>query len=163
MEKVLTSYPFKKDKKILYNLNKEPVFFSHPFSEYDILELQNIFLSFGIQEIKVKNVKEGRVIIEKILTSLNYFQNIGYISKSHNQNHNYFNIYKNVTEDFEYQGELAPALEDFFIMNPHFDFIFIELTNSLKNTKLCASIKKIFEMCHADERMPVILLTYENE
>lgn len=163
MEKVLTSYPFKKDEKILYNLNKDPLFFAHPFSEYDILELQNIFLTFGLQEIKVKNVQEGRVIIDKILSSLNYFQNVGYISKLKNHNSDYFNIYKNVTEGFEYQGKLSPALEDFFIMNPHFDFIFIELTNSLKSMQLCASLKKIFEMCHADERMPVLLFSYENE
>ena len=162
MENILTSSTFSKRMNDRYNSNEEPVFFDFPFSELDILELQNKFLTFGLHHIKTTNVQSGRSMVATILKSLNYYQNVGSITQEGGNLFESHDIYQQVKYNESYNEEnLSTALELFFTVNPHFDFVWIELTKELKNINIAMNIEKVFKMCHADERLPVILLSYE--
>lgn len=163
MGKILQSSFLEEVNNDPYNSNKDAVFFDTPFSELEILQLQQIFLTYGISTIKTKNVARGRLIIATILNSLKYYHHIGCITKESNLDEKFYNVYQAIQkhQNKNCSISLSCALEDFFTVNPYFDFIWIELTNELKNTSLCTNVKKIFDMYYVQQRMPVILMTYE--
>ena len=138
--------------------------FSLPFCEHDALRLQEIFVTCGIHMIKTKNIIEGRKIIQKILHSLNYFHNIGCISQEHNLPTFVCDIIKHIEFDNnKNKDNFLLDLEDFLTIHPCFDFIWVELSSKMLQQYRQQAIVEIFEMYHVQERMPVILVMYDEE
>jgi len=162
MANALTSSMINKYKNESYGQKNNNNFFDTKFSEKDVLELQAMFLTFGIHVIKTKNVHSGRVIMETILGSLKYFKNIGavtYVSSLPN-------FACDILEYIKIQGfvsdDMIPDLENFFTMHSCFDFIWVEFTGALY-IEYFDGIKNIFETYHVQDQMPIIFVMYENE
>ncbi len=139
--------------------------FKLPFSEQDLLELQEIFVTLGMHIIKVKDMIEGRQIVKIILNSLKYYHNIGCITDVTDLPVNVCNITSHIALQClqNKQGNSLLNLETFLNTHPCFDFIWIELTKNIKKEYSYKTMKNIFDMYHIEERMPVLIVTYENE
>ncbi len=134
--------------------------FSLPLCQHDIIRLQHLFVTCGVHIIKIKNFLEGRKIIQAILHSLNYFHNIGCISQDHNLPNFVCDIIKHI--EFEKNTDnFLLDLEDFLTVHPCFDFIWVELSTKILQQHTLESMTKIFEMYHAQERMPVLFVMYD--
>lgn len=162
----MTHTPFILDKSVNNFCNKDldNKLFTPPFSECDVLQLQELFVTCGIHTIKVRNVDDGRFIIQTILDSLNYYHNIGCITNKSGLATTVYDII-NTIEFNKNSGNnnQATDLESFFSIYSCFDFIWVELTKSVQSMYSSEDIKKIFTMYHAQERMPVLIITYDQE
>ena len=164
MANLSTSSMFGKHEQDLYeNNHKDSKLFTLPFSEYDVLVLQEIFVTLGVHTIKVKNVADGRHIIQTILKSLNYYHNIGSVTKIDGLSVLVCDIMKHIGLQQSQRNNLLIDLEEFFAVHPCFDFIWIEFTQEIKNQCSADDIKKMFDMYHVEERMPVLIVMYEEE
>jgi hypothetical protein len=140
--------------------------FSLPFCQEDILQLQEIFVTCGIHRIQAKNVADGRKVIQTILHSLNYFHNIGSITQAAGLPNFVCDVIRHVEFDAYHNQQpkdLYAYLEQFLTVHPCFDFMWVELSVSMQQQYSLASITKMFEMYHVQERMPVVIVTYEEE
>lgn len=163
MANLSTSSMLGKHTQDFYNKDKSGKLFSLPFSEEDVLMLQEIFITSGVHTIKTKNVIDGRKIIQTILNSLNYYHNIGSIASTKNLPHNVCDIINHIALQNLRPNNLLMNLEDFFDVHPCFDFIWIELTQDIKKICTIENLKKLFDMYHVEERMPVFIVTYDEE
>lgn len=135
--------------------------FTLPLTEINVLDLQAIFVTPGVHTITMKNITEGRTIIQTILKSLNYYHEIGCITFTHDIADKIYDIIDHISFQKEQRETLLLNLEDFFAIHPCFDFIWIEWCEKLQKYSSLDDIKKIFNMYHADERMPVVCIRYE--
>jgi len=164
MSDIFTSPMLDKNNHEIYYDDNKSMSFSLPFSEQDVLYLQQVFVTFGIRTIKTRNVQDGRNIVETILKSLNYYKNIGCITYENGlPSHtcdiiSHVNFQKQVTKT---NNDLLIDLELFFTNHAHFDFIWIELTKELQEKYTTEKIKNVFDMYHVEERMPVIIVKYD--
>ncbi len=146
-----------------HNEDNNKKLFTLPFSEHDVLELQEIFVALGVHSIKTKNVVEGRRIITTILQSLNYYHNVGCVTEINKLPINICDVLSHIKLQKSQKGNLLTDLEDFFSIHPCFDFIWIELTKDIKKEYAYKDIKNVFDMYHAQERMSVLIVTYDEE
>lgn len=164
MANISTSSIFGKDtQNFQTTTHKDEILFTFPFSEQDVLELQGMFVALGVHVIKTKNIFDGRKIIQTILQSLNYYHNIGCVTNVGKLPVNICDIISHIRLEKSHKGDLLVDLEDFFTVHPCFDFIWIELTEDMKTQYSSNDIKKIFDMYHVEERMPVLIVNYEEE
>lgn len=167
MANISTSFIF--GKEMMHNAledydEDEAKLFMIPFIENDVLDLQAMFVKPGIHIIKVKNIIDGRKIIKTILDSLNYYQNIGFISQEDSQKiemiaYNIMNHIQHNTKTSKYN--LLINLEHFFSDHSCFDFVWVEFSKKIEKKCSLQDLKKIFTMFHAQERMPVLIVQYE--
>lgn len=165
MANLSTSSMFGKHIMTMQDDYKNSKLFSIPFSELDVLELQQIFVALGVHTIKAKNVADGRAIIATILQSLNYYHTIGCVTQVVEPvlAVNVCDILGQIMLQHDEKGDLITDLEDFFSMYACFDFIWIEFTQAMRKRYSYDALKKIFDMYHAEERMPVVIVMYEEE
>lgn len=162
MANISTSSIFGKDAQG-FQTTTDKTLFTFPFSEQDVLELQGLFVALGVHVIKTKNISDGRKIIQTILQSLNYYHNIGCVTTIGNLPINICDVINHIKLQKSQKGDLLVDLEDFFAVHPCFDFIWIELTEDMKTQYSSNDIKKIFDMYHVEERMPVLIVTYDEK
>ena len=131
---------------------REAKFFKEPYSESDILELQNIFLNKGFHEIQVFNLDQGRKLINVFLQSLYYYHAPGCFTKQNLIPHKAIDIYE------ELQSKDA---EIFFHERPLIDFLWIEMPK--KNNEMPAFTKFIqtCEKLQLEKQMPVLALYFK--
>lgn len=100
-------------------------------SEYDILELQEIFLTYGLHSIKVPSISFGRDLVIRFLDSLHCYSNIACLSLSARPlRTSVVNLY----EELGLSGALAHShtnLETFLLEHFYYDFLWIEMTQEL--------------------------------
>ncbi|MGZ6250799.1 MAG: hypothetical protein ACXWL2_02120 [Candidatus Chromulinivorax sp.] len=144
-------------------LNLEHRIFTFPFSEEDLIQLQEIFVTPGIHTIKMKNVEQARQIIEIILNSLNYYHTIGALTFIEKLPTHIWDIIGHVTFDKQMNYNLIDDLEIFFANYSCFDFIWVEATKTMQNVCKLSALQKIFDVYHAQERMPILFIVYEEE
>ena len=111
----------------------------------------------------IKNLKKIYHIIKIILDSLNYYHNIGCVAQGQEIPVNTCDILKHIALEKIEKGDLLTNLEDFLAIHPCFDFIWIEFTENLKKEFSYKAVKNIFDMYHVEERMPVLIVTYDEE
>ena len=162
MANVLTTSMLDTHNNDSCNEDKEIKYFDSQFSENDVLELQQMFVTFGVHSIKTKDVQSGRKIIQTILGSLKHFQNVGAITHVPGLENSICDILVYIKMQGFCSDDISVDLENFFTIHPCFDFIWVEFANGLE-IKDVASIKNIFEMYHAQDQMPVIFVMYEND
>lgn len=141
------------------NYQKSIRTFNVDLSEQDVLSLQEIFLTFGIHCIQTDNVKSGRKIINTILGSLKYYQNIGAVTDVTGLDTTVSDILVDIKMQGIYSGDVIVDLENFFMIHACFDFIWVELSGALLEQDII-NLKNVFNMYYVQERMPVIFMMY---
>ena len=144
-----------------YTKTESKLLFTLPFSQEDALKLQAIFIQPGVHVIHVKNIAEGRTITDIILKSLNYYHDIGLLSLEKDAPVYSLDIINCINSGNIIKKESHENLEDFFIANPYFDFIWVEGTKNFLEKYPLQNLKTMFSMIHAQERMSVVILLYE--
>ena len=134
-------------------------FFGAQLQEIDILILQDLCMTPGVHKIQVSNLASGRSIMTLILNSLNHYQNIAYISDILHDS----NIFHQICKNGMCKESLEFAFEEFFIHQPFFDFLIIELTETFKNEKLMEDLLQIFSMFHFQEQLPIFIISYQDK
>ncbi len=134
---------------------------TNPLTETDILDLQDTFLRNGFQHIKVKDVATGRRLVNTFLNSLAIYHNIACVTTLDvPPQDNVTNVYHELTIG-GYLDPLDPRfLDEFFIEDFYFDFMWIEATNDLINNSSWYKYfeKKLLEL-KLEEHIPMIVLS----
>ena len=128
--------------------------FVAPFSEQDILDLNDAFLTNGIHDITVPSIHAGRGLISTFLSSLNYYSNVACLT-AHDVPHDptIFDIYSEVA---------GSSLEEFFVENFYFDFMWIEALPELTSTVWFTDFEQRLLSFNIDHILPIIVLSYGN-
>ncbi len=135
-----------------------------PFSESQIIALQEKFLENGFQYIKVRSVTKGRTIIESFLQSLGLYQDIVILSTTPI-------LPKTMVTDLYYElsnsgylNSFEPYyLEEFFIEHFYYDFMWIEATRDILNEPWFDDFKKKIIDMGLDQHIPIMVVLYEDE
>lgn len=130
-----------------------------PFTEKDILDLQDDFLSNGFHYLKVNDIKTGRRVIHTFLHSLkSYYHDIGCLSVA--------DVYlpdaiTDIYEILEWYGYLKENyLENFFIDQWYFDFLWIEATEELLLTSWFCTFSQLVEDFSFNKEIPIFIISY---
>jgi hypothetical protein len=130
-----------------------------PFTEKDILDLQDEFLSNGFHYLKVKSIQDGRRIINTFLYSLKgYYHDIGCLSLADVcLPDNISDIY----ELLEWYGYLKyDCLENFFIDQWYCDFLWIEATEELLLSPWFCTFSQMLEDFSLNKEIPIFIISY---
>lgn len=139
-----------------------------PLSEYDILDLQEKFLSNGIHYITVKNVIVGRNIINRFLKSINYYHDNAILSISPDAI-NYFctkdatffsDIYYDLLQGGYISENKKTEFNDFFIEQFYYDFMFIEANQELIDSGWFLKFFDAIKNNKIDQHIPIIVISY---
>ena len=131
-----------------------------PFSEADIIELHNRFLTPGFHSLKVKNIEEGRSLVYTLLASLNCHHDIACLSMDRQRLKAYVcDVYKALRQE----GTIGESsLFDFFLDQFACDFLWIEMTPELMACSWFADFEHMLYDFHLNQNVPVIMLSYES-
>jgi len=166
-----------KSPNLLKLLNKDLVFQSSnisnkiknskqiqdPLSEHDIFDLQDKFLTPGFHYVKASDIKFGRTIINKFLSLLYCYNEIAVLTAAD------LPLANHIT-DIHYtllkEGYLSSSffeLEDFFIEQFYYDFMWIEVSQELIQTKWFSDFFE--KMIHFTliQNIPVLIFSYLND
>jgi len=129
-------------------------------SEQDIIELQDQFLTNGFHYITVETIEQGRKVIDTFLSSLNYYQDVGYLSLANQQTVNDAeNIYRQLKADGCFE---SMRYDEFFIERWHYDFMWIEAIEPLWHLSW---FKKLYQQLvdgSFEESLPIFIVLYTN-
>jgi hypothetical protein len=162
MENLKQLRPLVEIKKAILRDEKLIKSFNPPFCDFQIIELQNIFMSPGIHKITVKNITSGRSLMDTFLKSLNYYHHVGCLTTIpvhlDDQTIDMYKLIQKYTQSFE----IDRAIEDFFVEHSSFDFVWIEMTKDLLDQFSLQDIKRMCEILTVNESIPVIMIHHEN-
>lgn len=127
-----------------------------PFTEMDILYLQNVFTVPGVHTITVESVKEGRELIDQLLYSLDWYQDVAYLAASDAVP---YTKALNILTKIE-QPVTAETIAQFFIDEFYYDFLWIESNNSLATEPWIASFEYQLANFNIDHIIPIIIVLY---
>lgn len=127
-----------------------------PFSEKDILYLQDAFTSSGVHSITVDSIKKGRELILQLLTSLDWYQDIAYLSVSDvTPCIKAANILTKIEQPLTHE-----TIAQFFIDEFYYDFLWIEVNENLFSEQWLAAFESQLINFHIDQMIPVIIVLY---
>lgn len=129
----------------------------HALSDQQIIELHIRFLTNGFQHIQVPTVKEGRALMNTLLTSLDYYHSVACLTESD------LLLPANSVDLFSYliEGRYIPHnLEQFFLEYDDFDFLWIELTPNLLAQPWLEAFKSLLMAHKMQLKMPIICISY---
>jgi hypothetical protein len=132
----------------------------HTLSDQEIIELHVRFLTNGFQHIQVPNVEEGRVLMGKLLKSLDYYHTISCLTESD------IPLFADVQDLFTYliEGRYLPHnLEQFFLDYNDFDFLWLELSPNLLDQPWLEEFKSLLMANHIHMRMPIMCISYDSK
>lgn len=132
---------------------------SQPFSEADIIELHNRFLTTGFHSLKVKNIQEGRSLVYTLLASLNYHHNVACLSVASERLESYVHDIHKTLHEFGPINE--QALFDYFLDEFNCDFLWIEMSKELMAQSWFADFEQMIHDFHLNQHVPIIMLSYE--
>lgn len=132
----------------------------HALTDQQIIDLHMRFLTNGFQHIQVPTIKEGRDLIETLLSSLDYYHAVACLTASDLElPANALDIFSQLVE-----GRYVPNnLEQFFLDHDEFDFLWLELTPSLLNQPWIDTFKSLFIDNHMHVKMPIMCISYNQE
>ena len=132
-----------------------------PFSEQDILELQDEFLTNGFHYLTVSNIQTGRKIINTFLSSLNYYQEVGCLTIADQALvENVSNICK-LLENSDYLQNMN--FEEFFLEQWYYDFVWIE---AIEQLWYLPWFKKLYQQIvngTIEDSLPIFILSYTTQ
>ncbi len=128
-----------------------------PFSENDLIFLQNAFTTPGVHAIRVKDIQTGRILIKQLLDALRWYHDVGYLALNdvipclHATN---------IMNHFSYPIN-SIELSRFFTEDFFYDFLWIETTQELLNQVWLPLFEQRIAHLHIDHIIPVIIVSYE--
>ena len=132
-----------------------------PFSDSDILEIQEKFLCNGFQYLKGLDEAQGRNIIYTFLDSLSLYHNIACLTlDSEPLRDGITDLYAELSAG-GYLNSFEPYyLEEYFIEQFYFDFIWIEATRTLLMSLWFDQVKKKIIDTAIDQHIPILVFAY---
>lgn len=136
----------------------------HPFTESEILDLQDKFITEGIHHIKVADLVAGRNLVATFLDSLTAHRDIACLTVSQKALESYItNIYHELLLHGYIDRFMAQNLEEFFIEQFYFDFLWIECTSKLLAQSWFADFQINLLNFRLERQMPILIVSYEVE
>ena len=130
---------------------------SNSLTENDILELEDKFLSKGFQYIKVKNIKQGRSLINVFLESLNCYKNPALLTvSSEPMSGEVVDLYEKIQSNPDNMDWGEFLLEEFF-----YDFLWIEATKDLLKNDWFSAFEQKIEDFRIDKEIPILVVVYK--
>lgn len=132
--------------------------YEHALSDQQIIELHIRFLTNGFQHIQVPTVNEGRELMNMLLASLDYYHTVSCLTESDIQLS--ADIHDVLTHLIE--GRYVPNnLDQFFLDNGDFDFMWLELTPNLLAQPWLEEFKALMIDHKLHMQMPIMCISYE--
>jgi hypothetical protein len=124
------------------------------FCEQDIIDFHALFLKNGLHTITTRNIKSCRLLMYTCLETLNCYQNIGCLTLSTLPLKE--SIY-DITPSIDTKN-----LQEFFIEQCDFDFMWIELTPQLEHTSWFVQFKALLNEFTIIRHIPVVISQIQN-
>lgn len=135
-----------------------------PFSDKDILEIQEKFLCNGFQYLKGQNIGQGRKIIYTFLESLAAYHDVACLTLDPQP------LGEGITDLYAelcgggYLNSFDPHyFEEYLIEQFYFDFVWIEATRSLLMSPWFEHIKEKMLEAAIDEQIPLLVFVYSEQ
>jgi len=135
-----------------------------PYSEHDIMEIQDAFLTNGYHAIQVENVVQGRLLLNTFLRALNCYRDLAVLTlvdtiPAHNDLHVY-DIYKELVCDGYLPLFNDEQIDTFFLDSFYFDFMWIEATQELLAADWFTEFEQKLIDLKIDQHIPIIFVSY---
>ncbi len=138
-----------------------PLSITNKLTENVIIDLHEMFLTKGIHRIKVANQKCGHQLIHNLLHSLNYYQNVAFLSLDKPQENGiYHDLYALLNECGYLDSDGNHNFDQFFSEAFFFDFMVIEETNQLQELPWFTDLMSSISYLSFDTQLPIIIMTY---
>jgi len=135
----------------------------YPFTESEILELQDKFLSEGIHTIKVADFAAGRNLVHAFLDSLAAHHEIACLTVSNKLLESYItNIYHELLLHGYIDRFESKNLQEFFIDQFYFDFLWIECTPKLMEQPWFADFQMNLLNFKLERQIPILMISYDS-
>jgi|GEM_PF-3375829 hypothetical protein len=130
----------------------------HALSDQQIIDLHVRFLTHGFQHIQVPSIKEGRELMQTLLSSLDYYHAVACLTSSDiqlpNDAKDLFSILV--------EGRYVPNnLEPFFLEYGDFDFLWLELMPHLLVQPWLEEFKALLIDHNMHIKMPIMCISYD--
>lgn len=139
-------------------------FLSGLAAEENILTGHSLMMTPGMHHILVQDVVSGRALITKLLKSLGFYRSIAYLSLEHkdpDQYHQVDDLYTVLLSSGYLVSDTNKSIQDFLYDSCEYDFIWIELTATLKNQQWYSYF---YEALRAGcNRIPIFVLNYSRQ
>lgn len=161
MERVKPSRSCASPQRLFILNDKKFQKFNLPLTNFEVMTLHSIFMNPTYSNLLVSDISSGRIIIQKILKSLNYYHNIGNLSVTSYTQNFITNIFQIIQKNAQVHG-LQYAINQFFIEYTQLDFIWIELTEDLVVQFGQSNVDYFIKIMTQHQAMPVIIVQYES-
>lgn len=161
MERVKPSRSCASPQKLFILDDKKVQKFNLPLTHSEVMMLHSICMNPTYSNIQVSDILSGRIIIRKILNSLNYYHAIGCLSITRYTQDFVIDIFQAIQKNAQVYG-LQYAINQFFIEHTQLDFIWIELTENLVAQFGQSNIDYFIKIMTQHHAMPVIIVQYES-
>lgn len=128
-----------------------PFLGNKPLSEFDILRFHASFMSVGLHTIQTSDMHSARSTISALLTSLDYYCVIGWVTQEQGELPGFFNLYNDIIA----QG-YDDNLEDYLLDATQYDCLWIEESSSWP---WLIRFKQILQSLSFDVKIPIILVS----
>jgi len=130
-------------------------------SDYDILDLQDTFLSNGFHYIAVNDVAFGRDLVLRFLKSLNcYHENAVLSISAPTMDLSLTDVYYELAQGGYTDPKRDEDLNEFFIDRFYYDFIWIEACHELVDRPWFAEFFTKMVNFKIHQHIPVIIISY---
>ncbi|MBI2345078.1 hypothetical protein HYV10_03335 [Candidatus Dependentiae bacterium] len=161
MERVKPSRPFTSPQKLFVDVNKKIKKFDLPLTDFDLINLHSMFMESTYSAFQASDINTGRIIIQKILNSLNYYHDAACLSTVKPVYFTNIDIFTIIQKYAQVYG-LQHAINQFFIEYAQIDFIWIELTESLISCLGQSNINYFIKIMTQHRAIPVIIIEYNS-
>lgn len=135
-----------------------------PFSDSDILELQDLFLSNGVHYIKVDDVQSGRLLIKLFLKSLNFYHNVACLSTSSEPlDSSVLDLYGELMVGGYFDEGAVAQLEEFFLEHFDHDFLWLEASEHALESAWMNDVFKQVKNFKLEQLLPILVVSYQEK
>ncbi len=133
-----------------------------PFSDIDILDIQDIFLKNGLHYIKVDDLTSGRELVNLFLDSLNYYSNVACLTTSNYPLYSKAtNLYNELEQGGYLQSNFQLKIEEFFLEQFYYDFVWVEATRELVRSEWTTACFRQMKHFKLDQLIPILIVSYD--
>ena len=151
----------RRPQQIKHSVYQVPLLEKSSLPEGVIIDLHEMFLTKGTHHIRVADLQSGRALIDELLSSLNYYQNIGFLSLNAPKDVPYYHdLYALLNECGYIDNDGNHDFDQFFSEAFFLDFMIIETTEQLNKRPWFKELKQSIAHLSFDAQLPVIIMTY---
>lgn len=130
----------------------------------DILFLQDIFLTNGLHHIGVSDLVSGRMIVSRLLRSMNYHHELACLTNSWDPplKKTVLDIYNSLV-DYCGQDASYDEIEEFFLEQYCADFMWVEISKDLLHIPMAGYALQAVYKLEIAHHIPIVAVSYQNE